>query len=94
MSGTRYTCAGKFGSLDHEKTDAEAFASWGVDYLKYENCDNEGQTGEPIRSYDRYSKMSLALRAVKRPILYSMANWGEDGPWNYAVVRVASLSVF
>ncbi|KAF8246230.1 glycoside hydrolase [Wilcoxina mikolae CBS 423.85] len=33
------TCAGYPGSLYHEDVDAEAFAEWGVDYLKYDNCD-------------------------------------------------------
>ena len=32
--------------------------------------------------------MSQALNATGRPILYSMCNWGEDGPWNFAVVRL------
>lgn len=30
--------------------------------------------------------MSVALNATGRPILYSMCNWGEDGPWNFASV--------
>lgn len=34
--------------------------------------------------------MSLALNATGRPILYSMCNWGEDGPWNFAPVRAPS----
>jgi hypothetical protein len=29
----RYTCGGRFGSLDHEDIDAKTYASWGVDYL-------------------------------------------------------------
>ncbi|URE30801.1 alpha-galactosidase [Musa troglodytarum] len=28
------------GSLGHEQKDAETFASWGIDYLKYDNCNN------------------------------------------------------
>ena len=32
------TCAGRAGSNGHEKTDAETFAKWGVDLLKYDNC--------------------------------------------------------
>ena len=35
------TCAGRAGSLYHETTDAADFASWGVDYLKYDNCYND-----------------------------------------------------
>ena len=33
-----HTCAGYPGSFEHEFQDAETFASWGVDYLKYDNC--------------------------------------------------------
>ena len=32
------TCAGYPGSLGHEAQDAALFASWGVDYLKYDQC--------------------------------------------------------
>ena len=83
----RHTCAGRFGSLGHEEVDARTYASWGVDYLKYDNCYNEGRAGTPMISYERYNNMSRALNATGRPILYSMCNWGEDGPWNFAVVN-------
>ena len=32
------TCGGFIGSLHYEEQDARAFASWGVDYLKYDWC--------------------------------------------------------
>jgi alpha-galactosidase len=32
------TCAGYPGSLGHESQDAQTFADWGVDYLKYDQC--------------------------------------------------------
>jgi len=32
------TCAGRPGSLGYEKIDAATYAEWGVDYLKYDNC--------------------------------------------------------
>ena len=35
--------AGRPGSLDYEVNDANTYASWGVDYLKYDNCNNEGK---------------------------------------------------
>ena len=41
-AGTK-TCQGLPASLDHEMTDAKSFASWGVDYLKYDNCNNQGR---------------------------------------------------
>ncbi|RPD81798.1 glycoside hydrolase [Lentinus tigrinus ALCF2SS1-7] len=84
-SAGTYTCGGKFGSLGFEEIDAKTYASWGIDYLKYDNCYNEGRAGTPLISYERYNNMSRALNATGRPILYSMCNWGEDGPWNFAV---------
>ncbi|KAI8583120.1 hypothetical protein K450DRAFT_277607 [Umbelopsis ramanniana AG] len=78
------TCGGHIASLGYEETDAKTWAKWGMDYLKYDNCYNQGQSGTPKLSYDRYKAMSDALNNTGRPILYSLCNWGEDGPWNFA----------
>ncbi|CRG86171.1 Alpha-galactosidase [Talaromyces islandicus] len=78
------TCARYAGSLGYEEKDAELWASWGIDYLKYDNCYNQGEEGTPKLSYDRYNAMGQALNKTGRPILYSMCNWGSDGPWNFA----------
>ncbi|KAH8112695.1 alpha-galactosidase/alpha-n-acetylgalactosaminidase, partial [Phellopilus nigrolimitatus] len=78
------TCGLRAGSLGYETIDAQTWAAWGVDYLKYDNCFNEGQSGTPLLSYTRYNAMARALNATGRPILYSMCNWGEDAPWNWA----------
>ncbi|EKM60900.1 glycoside hydrolase family 27 protein [Phanerochaete carnosa HHB-10118-sp] len=78
------TCGGHFGSLGYEEIDAKTYAEWGADYLKYDNCYNEGLAGTPHISHERYANMSRALNVTGRPILYSMCSWGEDGPWNYA----------
>ncbi|KZT51903.1 glycoside hydrolase family 27 protein [Calocera cornea HHB12733] len=79
-----YTCGGRYGSLGYEEIDAKTYASWDVDYLKYDNCFNDGQSGIPLVSFNRYANMSRALNATGRPILYSMCNWGQDGPWDWA----------
>ncbi|WP_042405497.1 glycoside hydrolase family 27 protein [Streptacidiphilus carbonis] len=73
------TCAGYPGSLGHESTDAQSFASWGVDYLKYDNCNNSG-----VAAQSRYTAMRDALAATGRPILYSLCNWGQDNVWTWA----------
>ncbi|TDL22842.1 alpha-galactosidase/alpha-n-acetylgalactosaminidase [Rickenella mellea] len=78
------TCGRFEGSLGHEQIDAQTFASWGVDYLKYDNCFNEGQSGTPLITYTRYKAMATALNATGRPTLYSICNWGEDYPWKWA----------
>ncbi|MFI0724435.1 glycoside hydrolase family 27 protein [Streptomyces sp. NPDC021224] len=72
------TCAGYPGSLGHETTDAASFASWGVDYLKYDNCNNNGVAGQT-----RYTAMRDALAATGRPILYSLCNWGQENVWTW-----------
>lgn len=70
------TCAGYPGSLGHETTDAQSFASWGVDYLKYDNCNSNGAPAQT-----RYTAMRDALAATGRPILYSLCNWGQENVW-------------
>ena len=72
------TCAGYPGSLGHETTDAQSFATWGVDYLKYDNCNNTG-----VAAQTRYTAMRDALAATGRPILYSLCNWGQDNVWTW-----------
>src|SRR3569833_4325473 len=74
------TCAQTMpGALGHEKQDARLFAAWGVDYLKYDNCNNEG-----VDAVKRYTDMRDALKATGRPILFSMCEWGENKPWLWA----------
>lgn len=69
-----HTCAGYPGSFEHEFQDAETFAEWGVDYLKYDNCYKPQQVnGEML-----YKRMSLALRNSGRDILFSACNWGHE----------------
>ncbi|MEU1146051.1 NPCBM/NEW2 domain-containing protein [Streptomyces sp. NPDC005863] len=83
-AGTK-TCnsAGFPGALGHERSDARQFADWGVDYLKYDNCNNQG-----VDARQRYVAMRDALKAATettgRPIVYSICEWGENKPWEWA----------
>ncbi|CAA6654635.1 unnamed protein product [Spirodela intermedia] len=70
-----FTCQVRPGSLFHEQNDAELFASWGVDYIKYDNCFNLG-----IKPEERYPPMRDALNATGRAIFYSLCEWGVDEP--------------
>ncbi|KAH8916028.1 glycoside hydrolase family 27 protein [Atractiella rhizophila] len=76
-----FTCGRREGSLGYEKEDAESYAEWGIDYLKYDNCYNAGQSGSPYVTNARYEKMAKALNATGREIFYSLCNWGEDQVW-------------
>ncbi|GAB4851959.1 hypothetical protein Ancab_016149 [Ancistrocladus abbreviatus] len=74
------TCSGMMpGSLGHESQDAFTFASWGVDYLKYDNCYNND-----INPKVRYLAMSLALKNTGRSIFYSICEWGDMTPASWA----------
>ena len=77
-AGTR-TCAGYPGSGGHEEQDAKSYAAWGVDYLKYDWCNTQG-----LQAPAAYKKMSDALRATGRPILFSLCEWGNSKPWTWA----------
>ncbi|WCJ20059.1 Alpha-galactosidase [Euphorbia peplus] len=70
-----FTCQVRPGSLFHEVDDAALFASWGVDYLKYDNCFNLG-----IKPKKRYPPMRDALNSTGRTIFYSLCEWGVDDP--------------
>ena len=73
------TCAGYPSSYDHEFIDAQTFADWGVDFLKYDFC-NFPESGD---CRTRYQTMSMALKATGRNILFSACNWGQQEPWSW-----------
>ncbi|XP_026558749.1 alpha-galactosidase A [Pseudonaja textilis] len=61
------TCAGFPGSYGHYEQDAETFASWEVDLLKFDGCD----FGTLDEMAEGYKKMSSALNKTGRSIVYS-----------------------
>lgn len=75
------TCAGYTGSLNFEEQDAKTFASWGVDYLKYDYC---GAPEDVETAKKRYAKMASALRKSGRDIVLGVCEWGPRKPWEWA----------
>ncbi len=75
------TCAGATGSLGYEEIDAQTFADWGIDYLKYDYC---GAPADAESAKKLYSKMKAALDATGRPILFAVCEWGARQPWKWA----------
>ena len=73
------TCAGYPGSRGHEYQDARLYASWDVDYLKYDWCNTDKLNAEGA-----YTTMSEALKSAGRPIVYSICEWGDNEPWKWA----------
>ncbi|GLT96588.1 hypothetical protein SLE2022_141980 [Rubroshorea leprosula] len=71
-----FTCSKQMpGSLGHEEQDAKTFAEWGIDYLKYDNCNNGG-----TKPTERYPVMTRALRNAGCPIFFSLCEWGDMHP--------------
>ena len=77
-AGTR-TCGGYPGTHGYEYQDARLYASWGVDYLKYDWCNTDS-----INARDAYLTMSKAIRAAGRPMVFSLCEWGNHQPWLWA----------
>jgi alpha-galactosidase len=73
------TCAGYPGGRGHEFQDARLYASWGVDYFKYDWCDHGTANGP-----ESYRIMSDAIRAAGRPVVFSLCEWGQNKPWLWA----------
>jgi alpha-galactosidase len=74
------TCAGFEGSLGHEEQDAQTYASWGIDYLKYDWCKSTGTLDEMKTTY---TKMHEALRRTGRPIVLSLCEYGWNNVWEW-----------
>ena len=73
------TCGGRPGSRGHEFQDALSYAKWGVDYLKYDWCNTTG-----LSAIGAYTTMRDALYATGRPIVFSLCEWGDNKPWDWA----------
>lgn len=77
-AGTK-TCAGFPGGRGHEFQDALTYASWGVDFLKYDWCEHGTANSE-----ETYKTMRDGLSAAGRPIVFSLCEWGDTKPWLWA----------
>ena len=82
------TCADYPGSFDHEFLDAETFAEYGCDFLKYDFCFKPETINGPLL----YRRMGMALKSCGREILFSACNWGSDevGTW----IRAAGAHMY
>jgi alpha-galactosidase len=87
------TCGGYAGSYGHEEQDAKMYASWGIDYLKYDLCSftqlMKKETGDEhsdkafAMQKAAYEKMHKALLATGRPIVYSLCQYGWNDVWKW-----------
>jgi alpha-galactosidase len=72
------TCGGRPGSRGHEYQDARTYASWGIDYVKYDWCD-----AQTLNAEASYTTMRDAIAKSGRPMLFSICEWGIGKPWEW-----------
>jgi alpha-galactosidase len=82
--GTK-TCAGHEGSYQHEQQDAQRYAEWGFDYLKYDWCSYGGIAPRPNHEQllKPYQVMRAALNSVPRDIVFSLCQYGMGDVWEW-----------
>jgi alpha-galactosidase len=94
------TCAHFEGSLGHEYQDAQTYADWGIDYLKYDLCGfrDKQQADAPNdlakqnqMERDAYMLMHQAILKTGRPMVYSLCQYGFDAVWDWAPSVGANL---
>jgi alpha-galactosidase len=87
------TCAGAEASYGHEEQDARIFASWGVDYLKYDLCSYrmimQIESGGDVTKAESmmraaYQKMHQAILKTGRPMVFSLCQYGLGEVWEWA----------
>jgi hypothetical protein len=80
------TCTHFLGSLDHERQDADTYASWGIDLLKYDLCsyqDRMSADNTLAENQAPYRLMGAALKAQRRDIVYSLCQYGSRNVWEW-----------
>ena len=74
-----HTCQKRPGSRGYEFQDARTYASWGVDYVKYDWCNTSTQNAQAS-----YKLMRDAIYKAGRPMVFSLCDWGFSKPWLWA----------
>jgi alpha-galactosidase len=79
------TCGGYTASYNYEDKDAEQFAEWGIDYLKYDWCSyGSTDTNQTLEAYQKpYKVMRASLDKVNRDIVYSLCQYGMGNVWDW-----------
>ena len=79
------TCAGYEGSYNREQLDAETFADWGFDFLKYDWCSYRKKAGGKTLEHLKkpYQKMWNILATLDRDIVLNLCQYGMGDVWKW-----------
>jgi len=80
------TCGGYEGSYGHERHDAQLFARWGFDFLKYDLCSYQdviknSRNAEDIKK--PYAMMGSLLRSLDRDFVFNLCEYGFGNVWEW-----------
>jgi len=76
------TCKGREASFGHEKEDAQTFARWGMDFVKYDWCSGD-KVYQPEQMQEAYKKFADAMKSAQRPMVYSLCQYGAQDVWKW-----------
>ena len=79
------TCAGYEATYQHEQQDANTYAKWGIDYLKYDWCSYGNLFPHPTLAELQapYRKMRGCLDRCGRDITFSFCQYGMGDVWKW-----------
>lgn len=80
------TCQGYAASYQHEELDAQQFANWGFDFLKYDWCSyNKIANGDTsLETYQKpYRNMGMILQSLQRDIVFNLCQYGRGEVWKW-----------
>lgn len=79
------TCAKFEGSYQHENADADRFANWGFDLLKYDWCSyTEVAKGKMVQDrQEPYRKMGAILKSLDRDVILNICQYGMGEVWKW-----------
>ncbi len=77
------TCAGYTGAYEHEEQDAQRFAAWGFDFLKYDWCTYWTKTPGLAGQQEPYRKMSAFLKKQPRDLVFNLCQYGNGDVWKW-----------
>jgi alpha-galactosidase len=82
------TCGGYLGSYEHEKQDVSTWASWGIDYVKYDWCSyGKIAPDESLPELQKpYLLMKDCLAKVNRDIVFSLCQYGMGNVWEWGAM--------
>ncbi|KZO89999.1 glycoside hydrolase family 27 protein [Calocera viscosa TUFC12733] len=98
LQASTQTCAGYPGSYGYEEQDVATFMSWGLDYLKFDNCNPPPDAILQASIPQKFQRMADAISTVassfnSTPLIYSLCEWGQSQPWLWGASMAQSWRI-